>query len=89
MSGFKYFTKINSTCASLKASGGLLSECSVSDLEQRQLHVVYVLQTITDKVHSRLLIDCVHGGWKLFQARDNYVKSTLHRFDLAHACVLA
>ena len=76
----------------VKASGGLLSECSVSDLEQRQLHVwqlVYVLQTITDKVYSRLLIDCVHGGWKLFQARGNYVKSTLHRFDLAHACVLA
>ena len=72
----------------VKASGGLLSESSVSDLEQRQLHVwqlVYVLQTITGKVHSKLLTDCVHGGWKLFQARDNYVKSTLQRFDSGFA----
>ena len=36
MSAFKYFMKIDITCMKhVKASGGLLSECSVGDPEQR------------------------------------------------------
>ena len=36
MSAFKYFTKIDNV-QHVKASEGLLSECSVGDPEQRQL----------------------------------------------------
>ena len=43
MSAFKYFTKID-IVKPVKASGGLLSECSVSDLEQRRLKLKHAWQ---------------------------------------------
>ena len=79
MTAFKYFTKIDIACSMrVKASGGLLSECSIVSNPERKLkrgrQLVYAffcvcvnkpsqLWTMTGKLHRRLLTDGWYTRW--------------------------
>jgi len=103
MTAFKYFTKIDIACSMrVKASGGLLSECSIIGNPERKLkrgrQLVYALfvcvnkpsqlRTMTGKLHRRLLTDGRYTRWlRLLQVLTTLRPEIQLTICLVHACV--